>query len=100
VGEKVQNIKATRSVGSRLNPFSEDASKRDGTDLQNTVNAMAEKVDSDIGTVEKQGNSGTSGSMRFVKDKQDWYLEFKTEEGWVRSNNSSTSGFTLRDKGS
>ena len=91
MGEKVQNIKATRSVGSRLNPFSEDASKRDGTDLQNTVNAMAEKVDSD---------SGTSGSVRFVKDKQDWYLEFKTEEGWVRSNNSSTSGFTLRDKGS
>tara|TARA_R110000796_G_scaffold58309_6_gene134664 strand:+ start:874 stop:1176 length:303 start_codon:yes stop_codon:yes gene_type:complete len=100
MAEKVQNRKATRSVGSRLNPFSEDATKRDGADLEKTINQIAEKVDSAIGTVEKQGDAGTSGSMRFVKDKKDWYLEVKTEDGWIRSSNSSISGFILRDKAS
>mgnify|MGYP003627292923 CR=1 FL=1 len=96
--EKVQNRKVTRSVGSRMNPYSEDGTNRESADLQKTVEAIADKVDTAVGAVEERQSAGSLGSMRFVKDKKDWYLEFKTEDGWVRSDNSSSSGFILRDK--
>lgn len=100
MAQKVQNRKVTRSVGSRMNPYSKDGTNRESADLQGTIEAMADKIDSAIGTVEQQTSAGTFGSMRFIKDKKDWYLEFKTEDGWVRSNNSSASGFILREKNS
>ena len=97
---KVQNRKAVRSVGSRMNPYSEDVNKRESTDLQSTVETIADKVDGAVGTIEQSESTGSAGSMRFVKDSQNWYLEFKTEDGWVRSDNSSLSGFALRAKNS
>jgi len=98
MSEKIQNRKAVRSVGSRMNPYSKDGTNRESTDLQSTIESIADKVDSAVGTVEQQQSEGSSGSIRFIKDKIDWYLEFKTSDGWVRSSNSSTSGFILRDK--
>lgn len=100
MAQKVQNRKATRSVGSRMNPYSKDGTNRESADLQNTIEAIADKVDSAIGAVEQQQSTGSSGAMRIIKDKRDWYLEFKTDDGWVRSSNSSASGFILRDKSS
>ena len=97
---KVQNRKRTRSVGSRMNPYGEDGTNRESADLQSTVEAISDKVDGSIGTAEQPHSVGTEGSLRFIKDSKNWYLEFKTDDGWVRSSNSSVSGFALRDKAS
>jgi|TARA_R110000824_G_scaffold21134_1_gene79008 hypothetical protein len=98
MGEKNQNRKAVRTVGSRMNPYSEDGTNREAADLQQTVEFIADKVDSAVGNVEELQSAGSEGALRFIKDGMDWYLEFKTKDGWVRSDNSSSSGFILRDK--
>lgn len=91
--------KTVRGVGSRFNLYSEEDSTTE-SELQGTVEKIAEKVDSDTGRVEKSGRSGIAGALRAVKDKNHWYIEIKTEDGWIRSSNSTPSGFILRDKSS
>jgi hypothetical protein len=95
-----QNRKVARAVGNRTNFYSDDIDKRGTTNLQEVVEKIADKVDSSIGDVAVETQTGADGTMRFIKDRSSWYLEFKTEDGWVRSSNASDSGFILRDKSS
>tara|TARA_R110000824_G_scaffold317700_2_gene504871 strand:+ start:1110 stop:1382 length:273 start_codon:yes stop_codon:yes gene_type:complete len=45
---------------------------------------------------EERGSSGTEGTIRIVVDGELPYLEVKSGEGWVRSDNTSTSGFSFK----
>ena len=88
--------RAVRGVGKRFNPYSDDDSNTQ-SELQNVVEKIAEKVDSKPGRVSKGGKDGLVGSLRVTKEKNDWYVEVKTEDGWLRS----TQGiFTLKKRNS
>ena len=47
-------------------------------------------------STEEQGSSGVEGTIRIVVDGELPYLEVKSGEGWVRSDNTSTSGFSFK----
>tara|TARA_R100000315_G_C5180142_1_gene104441 strand:- start:369 stop:647 length:279 start_codon:yes stop_codon:yes gene_type:complete len=50
-------------------------------------------------TSEKSTTSGQIGSVRILKHGSGgYYLEAKTNEGWVRSDGTSATGFTFREK--
>ena len=91
---KISNRKATKSVGSRTNIYS-DSSEMTQSDLQRTVDGIAEKVDSETGRVESDSSKGAEGSVRAVKEKNEWYLEVKTSDGWIKS---LEGAFKIKDK--
>ena len=64
------------------------------------INEVIDSVNQESSTEEKKGFEGKSGDMRVTKDSDDskYYLEMKSDEGWVRSDNTSTSGFSFKDK--
>ena len=63
------------------------------------INEVIDSVNQGSTVEEKKTHQGKSGDVRVVKDPdKKYYLEVKSDEGWVRSNNTSTSGFSFRDK--
>lgn len=65
------------------------------------INEIVESVNQSDTTEEKKGNEGKSGDIRIVKDPKDatkYYLEARTEEGWIQSTNTTDSGFEFRKK--
>ena len=90
--------KASRAVGGRVNHYSgNNDNQRENSEFQKTIETISEKVDTATGSVEMSDDTGTPGSLRVIKDGKDWYLEFNTKDGWIRSNNTSVSGFSLRN---
>ena len=64
------------------------------------INEVIDSVNQGNSVEEKKTYEGKSGDMRVTKDSDDskYYLEMKSDEGWVRSDNTSTSGFSFKDK--
>lgn len=93
---KQQNRKVTRDTGTRTNYFSEEQISSP-SDIQRTIDTIADKVDSETGRVEKSNASSVEGTIRTVKDKSKWYLEVKTSDGWIRSADNT---FVVKDKNS
>ena len=64
------------------------------------LNEVIDSVNQGDSVEEKKTYEGKSGDVRIVKDSNDGftYLEVKADEGWIRSDNTSTSGFSFRDK--
>ena len=91
---KRQNRRTTRSTGSRTNYFS-DENVQVQSDLQTTIDKIANKVDSETGRVEESNSLSEEGTFRTVKDKNDWYLEIKTRDGWIRSADNT---FVIKNK--
>tara|TARA_R100000231_G_C5246658_1_gene141438 strand:- start:264 stop:551 length:288 start_codon:yes stop_codon:yes gene_type:complete len=91
---KRQNRRTTRSTGSRTNYFS-DENVQVQSDLQTTIDKIADKVDSETGRVEESNSLSEEGTFRTVKDKNDWYLEIKTSDGWIRSADNT---FVIKNK--
>jgi len=91
---KIQNRRTTRSTGSRTNYFSEE-NVQVQSDLQTTIDKIADKVDSETGRVEESNSLSEEGTFRTVKDKNDWYLEIKTSDGWIRSADNT---FLIKNK--
>jgi len=91
---KTQNRKVTRDTGSRTNYFS-DENVQVQSDLQTTIDKIADKVDSETGRVEESNSLSEEGTFRTVKDKNDWYLEIKTSDGWIRSADNT---FVIKNK--
>ena len=91
---KRQNRRTTRSTGSRTNYFS-DENVQVQSDLQTTIDKIANKVDSETGRVEESNSLSEEGTFRTVKDKNDWYLEIKTSDGWIRSADNT---FVIKNK--
>jgi len=96
--KKVPLRRATRAVGSRFNMYSNEEDKRGGSDLKETIETIADKVDTATGRVDTSDNTGSTGAFRVVKQKNLWYVEIKSGDGWIRSDNTSVSGFKLKDK--
>ena len=70
-----------------------------------SINEVSRKLDEvndklDVKTSQSQetGPAGTIGSMRVIRDGELYYLELKTADGWIRSDSSSASGFSIRNK--
>ena len=64
------------------------------TDLNEIINA----VNQGNSKKEKLNTEGKSGDIRVVGEGTDTFLEIKTEEGWVRSDNTSLSGFKFKKR--
>ena len=94
--KKIINKRVSRAVGRRFNLFGEEDAGN-VSELQDIVEKIAEKVDTGSGRVEKPASSGLVGSIRSVKSKNEWFVEIKTDEGWIRS---SSGSFALKDKNS
>jgi hypothetical protein len=64
------------------------------------INEVIDSVNQGDSVEEKKTYEGKSGDMRVTKDSNDskFYLEMKSDEGWVRSDNTSTSGFSFKDE--
>ena len=64
------------------------------------INEVIDSVNQGNSVEEKKTYEGKSGDMRVTKDSDDskYYLEMKSDDGWVRSDNTSTSGFSFKDK--
>jgi hypothetical protein len=86
------NKKAARAVGRRFNLFSDDDSTN-VSELQDVIEKLSEKVDENRGST--SSDRGLEGSIRTVKAKNEWFIEIKSEEGWLRS---SAGSFALKDK--
>ena len=88
-----------RSTGQRVNHYGDNSDNSRGySDLEYTISTIAKKVDIPTGQVEEPEDTSESGAFRVVKDKKVYFLEIKTNDGWIRSDGSSASGFTLREK--
>lgn len=92
---KIQNRSESRPDVSDFNPFSDESSNSSGS-VQRLIETISDKTDASSGKMERPSSTGIEGSIRAIKDKKDWYIEFKTADGWIRSNNSSASGFKLK----
>tara|TARA_R100000306_G_C4347409_1_gene128318 strand:- start:212 stop:523 length:312 start_codon:yes stop_codon:yes gene_type:complete len=100
VKRKIMNP-MVRSTGQRVNHYGDASDNSRGySDLEYTIAKIAKKVDTPTGQVEESQDTSDSGSFRVIKDKKVYYLEIKTDDGWIRSDGSgvSASGFVLRDK--
>ena len=64
------------------------------------LNEVIDSVNQGDSVEEKKTYEGKSGDMRVTKDSNDskFYLEMKSDEGWVRSDNTSTSGFSFKEE--
>ena len=64
------------------------------------INEVIDSVNQGDSVEEKKTYEGKSGDMRVTKDSNDskFYLEMKSDEGWVRSDNTSTSGFSFKEE--
>ena len=89
--------KKIRTVTTGINHYSDEP-----VDSINEVSRKLDEVNDklDVKTSQSQeaGPAGSIGSMRLVRDGELYYLEFKTADGWIRSNNTSASGFSIRNK--
>ena len=64
------------------------------TDLNEIINA----VNQGDSKLEKLNTEGKSGDIRVSQEGTDTFLEIKTDDGWVRSDNSATSGFVYKER--
>ena len=95
---KVYTKKTSRAVGNRTNLFSDETSENPN-EVQKIIEKLSEKIDTLTGRQEQSSHSGKEGSIRAIKDKKgNWFIEYKTADGWIKSDSSSASGFVLKNK--
>ena len=86
-----------RTMTTGVNHYSDEP-----VDSTNEVSRKLDEVNDklDVKTAQSQeaGPAGVVGSMRVIRDGELYYLEFKTADGWIRSDNTSVSGFSIRNK--
>ena len=90
-----------RTMTTGVNHYSDEP-----VDATNEVSRKLDEVNDklDVKTAQSQeaGPAGVVGTMRIIRDASEdgelYYLEFKTADGWIRSDNTSVSGFSIRNK--
>ncbi len=75
----------------RVNPNIKAGLGRTKRDIEVQADKMNHK--SGQGSEEKTGSIGT---LRIIIDGERPYLEIKSKQGWVRSDNTSVSGFSFK----
>ncbi len=63
-------------------------------DIETALDKQADLTDSKTSNSEQF--AGASGTMRVTKDNNSYYLEIKTKDGWIISDNASASGFKFK----
>jgi len=99
MGIKKRFLKRTiRDLGNRSNLFSDESTETPNS-LQRVVEKMSAKVDEETGNKELPSDVGAEGSIRAIKTKTgNWRIEFKTADGWIKSDTSSSTGFILKKR--
>lgn len=71
-----------------------------GSDLYKEMKQLVEEVNARTVNEGRDGSPAGEGQFRMVKDRRDGlhYFEFKAEDGWIRSDPSSPSGFSNRPR--
>ena len=89
MGRVKPNIK--RSGISGVNHYSDaDTGNRDSERMAD------ESLNRETTGTEAKAGTGAVGSIRIVVDGESPYLEVMSSQGWVRSDNTSTSGFSFK----
>jgi len=84
-------------VTTSINHYSSDPVSS-ARDIKESLDNVGDKLDAETGSKsEETKTGGGTGSMRIVKDSNLYFLEFKTKDGWIRSDNSSLSGFSFKN---
>jgi|TARA_Y100000310_G_scaffold133267_1_gene132172 uncharacterized protein (DUF1499 family) len=80
--------------------ISADNLERVLSQVYDDLNEVIDSVNQSSSVEEKKTYAGKTGDMRVIQDQGDkkYYLEMKSDDGWVRSDSTSTSGFSLNDK--
>lgn len=67
-------------------------------DVNDSLDKVGDKLDPETGSQSEEASmGGSSGSMRVIQDGKLYYLELKTKDGWIRSDNTSLSGFSFKN---
>lgn len=67
--------------------------------IYDDINDLINSVNKGALTQSESHTRGKSGDIRVVRDGAgDYFLEAKTNEGWVQSDGTAASGFKFRDK--
>ena len=86
-------IQHTKKLGSRSNTFG-------GADLNTFMNEVTkefDKLNNKIGGTDTPSKTtGAEGSLRITFEGDTPYVEFKSNKGWIRSDSSSASGFSIK----
>jgi hypothetical protein len=63
------------------------------------INEIIDAVNQGDTTEEKPDSQGKTGDIRFIKDADgEYFLEAKSDEGWVQSTNTTASGFKFKER--
>ena len=67
--------------------------------IYDDLNELIDAVNKGNTTHKRKSNIGKSGDIRIRKKASGAYmLELKTDEGWIESTNTTSSGFKFQDK--
>jgi len=91
MGKIKQNI--LKSAQDALNHYSKEDNNE--TNKRITGKQIDEQKNKDISGGKEQ-KSGAIGTIRVVFDGAEPFVEIKSDKGWIRSNNTSASGFSIK----
>ena len=88
------------AIAKKKAPFVEEVRlNRIISKIYDDINELINAVNQDETTLKKADTEGKTGDIRIVKDStNNYYLEAKTDEGWIQSNSSVSSGFIFRER--
>ena len=67
--------------------------------IYDDINEIINAVNQGDTSTQKASTEGKSGDIRVVKDSTDtYYIEARTDEGWIQSDGTSASGFKFRER--
>lgn len=88
---------ATISVEAQLHNLGVMINERFATVYNDLNDVIDSSIGSDISSTKKD-SSGKPGDIRVSPGEKDiFYLEIKTDDGWVQSTNTTASGFKLKE---
>lgn len=89
--------KKVKTITTGVNHYSDESADAK-VELGRKLDEVVDKFDAKTSQSQETGSAGATGSMRVIRDGELYYLELKTADGWVRSDSSSSSGFSIRNK--
>ena len=67
--------------------------------IYDDINEIINAVNQGDTSTQKAATLGKPGDMKIVKDSNgDYYIEARTDEGWIQSDGTSASGFKFRER--